>query len=94
MNETIRGLIATREVLDAEGFTSHANMVSMAIEETEALVKALEFYADLRRYNGANQRPIPDDPFAKPDAVYIQDVTRDNGAVAIAALAAYRSSQK
>jgi hypothetical protein len=56
-------------------------------EENERLRKALSFYADGRRYQGANQRPISDDPFAKPDAVYILDVTRDNGSIATAALA-------
>jgi hypothetical protein len=53
------------------------------IAELEA---ALRFYADGRRYRGANQQPIPDDPYAKPDAVYILDVTRDGGAIANTAL--------
>lgn len=56
-------------------------------KENARLRNALSFYADGRRYQGANQRPIPDDPFAKPDAVYILDVTRDHGSIATAALA-------
>jgi hypothetical protein len=52
----------------------------------DALVRALEFYADPKRYDGPNQHPLPDDPYARPDAAYIYDVTRDHGAVARAAL--------
>lgn len=51
------------------------------------LVRALEFYADPRRYRGPNQNPITDDPYAKPDQVYIQDVSRDDGSIARAILA-------
>jgi hypothetical protein len=50
------------------------------------LEKALEFYADSRRYDGPNQRPIENDPYADADAVYIKDVTRDHGRIAKAAL--------
>ena len=60
-------------------------------QRIEELERALGFYADPRRYNGPNQKPIPDDPFAKPDRVYIQDVSRDNGEIARAALAAVKS---
>lgn len=54
--------------------------------EIVRLRHALEFYADPRRYDGPNQRPIEGDPYAKPDAAYIMDVTRDNGAIAKKAL--------
>lgn len=55
-------------------------------DEITRLRWALEFYADFRRYEGANQRPLEDDPYSKPDAAYIQDVTRDRGGIARAAL--------
>ncbi len=61
-------------------------------EEIERLRTALSFYADGRRYQGPNQKPIPDDQFAKPDAVYILDVTRDGGSIASRALAQQESS--
>lgn len=47
---------------------------------------ALGFYADRRRYDGSNLKPIPDDPFAEPGMAYMYDVTRDHGSVARAAL--------
>lgn len=52
----------------------------------DALVNALQFYANPCRYQGPNQRPLEDDPHAKPDQVYIQDVSRDNGEIARNAL--------
>lgn len=64
-----------------------------AANQIDALVKALQFYADPRRHQGPNLSPIPNDPFAKPDAVYIMDVSRDNGAIARAALAAAGAPQ-
>jgi hypothetical protein len=64
----------------------HLNRALIAEARIEELEGALRFYADGRRYQGANQQPIPDDPYAKPDAVYIQDVTRDCGAIARAVL--------
>jgi hypothetical protein len=66
-----------------QGATVIANISGSRIAELE---RALRFYADGRRYQGANQQPIPNDPYAKPDAVYIQDVTRDCGAIARATL--------
>jgi hypothetical protein len=56
----------------------------------DALVKALEFYADPKRYDGPNMQPIPNDIYAKPDAAYIMDVTRDGGSIARKALAVAR----
>jgi hypothetical protein len=48
---------------------------------------ALQFYADERRYQGPNQKPIADDPY-QPDPTfpYILDVTRDWGSIAREAL--------
>lgn len=59
---------------------------SELLSEITRLRTALEFYADPRRYDGPNQQPIPDDPYAKPDAAYIMDVTRDHGSIAVKAL--------
>lgn len=58
-----------------------------------ALVKALEFYANPSRYEGANMSPLPDDPFQPSDLVYRLDVTRDNGEIARAALTSVRGEQ-
>jgi len=62
---------------------------SQSSAEIASLVKALEFYAEPRRYQGPNQHPLPNDPHAKPDQVYIQDVTRDGGSIARQALAKF-----
>jgi hypothetical protein len=59
---------------------------SSSTSRIEALETALKFYADPRRYDGPNQRPIEDDPYASRDSVYIHDVTRDKGKIARAAL--------
>ena len=58
----------------------------------ERMAVALAFYADPRRHNGPNQNPIEGDKFAKPDAAYILDVTRDHGEIARSALSAFRSA--
>lgn len=54
------------------------------------LISALEFYADPRRYDGPNQRLTSDDKYTPTDAGYMQDVTRDGGALARKTLAAIR----
>jgi len=51
------------------------------------LETALRFYADPKRYEGPNQRAEPGDEWTAPDAPYRQDVGRDNGRNARAALA-------
>jgi hypothetical protein len=57
-------------------------------EKIARLTKALAFYADPRRYLGPNARNDWDDPYAKGVyPVYVQDVSRDGGDVARAALA-------
>ena len=70
---TIRALVSERDALAGR------------VGELEG---ALGFYADTERYHGPNQRQVRDkDPFTPEDAVYIQDVTRDRGDIARAALA-------
>lgn len=49
------------------------------------LVKALEFYADPRRYMGPNQRNDFSDPYSP--GPYLQDVSRDGGEIARVTLA-------
>lgn len=56
------------------------------IKRIVELEKALGFYADGTRYNGANQRRVEGDPFTTADAAYRKDVTRDGGSIARAAL--------
>ena len=64
-----------------------------ALRQLEAklakVMEALTFYADTRRYQGANQ-PFRegDDPFTPPDSPFLIDTTRDGGQIARAALAA------
>lgn len=43
---------------------------------------ALCFYADPTRYDGANHRAVPHDPYTPAESIYRQDVTRDRGHVA------------
>ncbi len=51
------------------------------------LETALRFYADDERYTGPNQRiERGSDPYTNPDSPYMQDVTRDRGAIAKKAL--------
>ncbi len=52
------------------------------------LEHALSFYADATRYRGPNQGIVEGvvDHFTPPDAAYCQDVSRDSGAIARAAL--------
>ena len=61
-------------------------VVVSLISQYRRMEEALRFYADERRYNGANQRPIPDDPYSPPDRAYIHDVTKDGGDIARQAL--------
>ncbi len=55
-------------------------------EERNALRHALAFYADSKRHQGPNKRPVEDDPYTEPGAPYMQDVVRDSGELAQAAL--------
>ena len=47
---------------------------------------ALAFYADPMRYEGCNQKPIPEDSYGPPEFEYVWDVVRDQGDIARAAL--------
>jgi hypothetical protein len=51
------------------------------------LKMALAFYADERRYEGPNQKPIENDPY-QPDHEfpYLLDIIRDGGSIAREAL--------
>jgi len=51
----------------------------------DAMVKALQFYANPIRYEGANQRNDINDPYSD-SAPYIRDASRDGGEIARAAL--------
>jgi hypothetical protein len=59
------------------------DQISRRVAELEG---ALRFYADERRYRGANKRPFADDPYTKPDAAYANCMERDCGDIARAAL--------
>jgi hypothetical protein len=52
-----------------------------------AMREALEFYADVKRYHGANQRVEDGDRFTPAGYPYRIDVTRDNGQIARETLA-------
>lgn len=57
------------------------------MNEVTRLRTALSFYANPLRYEGANQRPIPDDLFQPKELVYRLDIGRDGGQIARNALA-------
>lgn len=61
--------------------------------EVAKLREALEFYADLKRYEGANQRPEAGDKYTPRGFPYRVDVTRDLGDIARAALAQPKEGQ-
>ena len=58
------------------------------IAERDRLKKALSFYADASRYDGANQRLHEPDEWSEAAGLsaYRLDVTRDNGTIARQAL--------
>ncbi len=72
---------------ETERWKADATLIVKAVNNHEALVKALEFYANPHRYDGPNRQAIEGDPYAKTDDVYLRDVTRDHGEIARAALA-------
>jgi hypothetical protein len=59
-----------------------ANKIESDAKVIAALREALGFYANEARYRGPNQHPLPDDPYAPADSVYIWDVSRDGGSIA------------
>ena len=59
-----------------------------ALAEGERLRHALGFYSQPVRYDGPNQTPIPGDSYTTADSAYMNDVCRDGGEIARAALAA------
>lgn len=63
-----------------------AGEIASLKSQVERMTKALEFYADSKRYEGPNQRAIPNDPYARPDDAYLRDVSRDHGSIARSAL--------
>lgn len=65
---------------------ANAALIVTACNSHADLVRALEFYADPLRYDGPNQRIIGDGPYTPKDRGYLQDVTRNNGDIARAAL--------
>ena len=76
-----------RENADFVGREDTRKTVNEAADTIDALVAALEFYADPKRYEGANQRPLVDDKYTPEGMSYRLDVTRDHGDIARAALA-------
>jgi hypothetical protein len=66
---------------------ANAALIVKAVNNHDALVKALQFYADYDRYNGPNQRLIGTDSYTPEGQGYLQDVTRDDGNIAREALA-------
>lgn len=66
-----------------------------AVTEPESMRKALSFYADPTRYHGPNQRLDEPDEWSDNAglAAYRLDVTRDQGVIARAALAAFEAKK-
>lgn len=71
------------------------SLLSTAERQRDEAMRALEFYADERRYDGANQRRSswPEDPFTAEDAAYLTDSTRDGGSIARQALQSIGSGE-
>ena len=71
-----------------------AEIVKLKRERDEAraevaqLRHALDFYSQPVRYGAPNQQPIPGDQYTTADSAYMNDVCRDGGEIARAALAA------
>ena len=78
------------EMMQRYAYEAIAALRSSTQEEKkdDVLVKALRFYADPERYMGANQRLIAPDEYTPEGRAYMQDVTRDGGEIARAALLA------
>ena len=68
-----------------------APFIVKACNSHDALVKALEFYAQQFRYDGPNHHAMPNDPYTPDGQPFLQDVTRDGGNIARAALAKVQS---
>lgn len=66
--------------------TKKAELLRGCYARINGLEKALSFYADPIRYQGPNQMAEPGDKWTPEDAPYRQDVSRDNGSIARAAL--------
>lgn len=64
-----------------------AKLVKKLHARLDKAEEALRFYADMARYQGANNRRTGPDPYApEPNFSYLWDVTRDGGQIARAAL--------
>ena len=92
-------LDANGEIILLTGFAlSTGHKAQLAVDNSDfvfracnlhyQLVRALKFYADPERYRGSNQRIDGSDEFTPDGNPYLQDVGRDDGAIARAALTA------
>lgn len=82
-------VVAWMQVLPAhDDDKANAALIVRAVNSHQALIDALEFYADPKRYEGPNMPPIPDDKYdpRAPDSCYVHDITKDSGAIAKDAL--------
>jgi hypothetical protein len=84
MNDSLKQDIARIINIDATPLVERGEELSAAYARIDELEAALRFYADHKRYNGANQRNEISDPFSA--GPYLQDVTRDGGDIARKAL--------
>jgi hypothetical protein len=83
-NVSVLMLIAPAGPVTPE-FKTNLHSMALAVNSHTMLIAALEFYADPKRHEGANQRNDADDKFSNGSA-YLFDVTRDGGGIARAAL--------
>src|ERR1700721_790731 len=66
--------IVDRLKVHGEFLPEQKSIFNEAAARIQELETALRFYADSRRYQGANQKPIHDDPYPTPEGVTINDV--------------------
>jgi len=62
--------------------------------QNKALAEALRFYSEPERYRGPRQPSFDGDPYTTPFSPFMQDITRDDGQIARAALAQYEGGKK
>jgi hypothetical protein len=85
--EEVEQLRLKLKSLPSEGaWVEAARMLREADQARRKAEKALRFYADKKRYQGANQPSPGDDPYTPLGFPYLIDTHRDNGAIARAAL--------
>ena len=70
--------------------SSDVTQLATITAQRDQLLEALEFYAQEKRYHGQNQSLDGEDKYTPTGKPYLQDVTRDHGDIARAAIASVK----